>query len=190
MKKIIFTFIITLSFLSTIQAQKEIAIDTKKSVVNWKGSMLFGFGEHYGFTKFKEGKVILTENKITGGSFVIDMNTIENTDGGYSSDLVNHLKNEDFFDVKKHPTASLAITKVKYHNDQKTLTVTSNLTIKGITQPVQYEGKIDLGKKTIKAKLVIDRTQWNINYGSRGITNIKNNIISDAIKFEVLLHWN
>lgn len=193
MKKIIITFIAITSLSLTTKAQQEINIDIEKSVANWKGSMLFGFGEHKGTTKFEEGKVILTNNAITGGSFVIDMNSITGTDNGKidtDSGLIKHLKDPDFFDVQKYPMASLVITNIKYHNDQKTLTIKSDLTIKGITLPVEYEGKIDTDKKMMMAKLVIDRTQWKISYGSRAVTNIKNNIISDAIKFEVMLHWN
>jgi len=189
MRKIIFTCIVALSFITATKAQKEVTINIQKSLVNWKGSMLFGFGEHYGTTKFKKGKIILENDKITGGTFVIDMNSIVNTDGKYNESLVDHLKNQDFFHVEKYPTTSLTITEIEYQPNQKDLAIKSDLTIKGITHPVNYYGEIDMDKKMMKARLVIDRTQWNINYGSRGITNVRDLIISEAIKFEVVLHW-
>ena len=76
-----------------------VGINVEKSIVNWKGSMLFSFGEHYGTVNFKEGSLEFKNDEIIGGSFVVDMNTMVNTDGDYNEGLVNHLKNEDFFDV-------------------------------------------------------------------------------------------
>ena len=50
---------------------------------------------------------------VESGSFVIDMNSISGTDleaGKGKADLEGHLKNEDFFDVTKFPTAKFVIT--------------------------------------------------------------------------------
>ncbi|WP_375239314.1 YceI family protein, partial [Aurantibacter sp.] len=48
--------------------------------------------------------------------------------------LIEHLKNEDFFNVKQFPNAKLVITKTQYHNN-KELKIYAELTIKGITKP-------------------------------------------------------
>ena len=63
------------------------------------------------------------------------MNTIVNTDGDYSPDLVYHLKNEDFFDVAKHPEALLEFTEIEFV-DKNRYKIDANLTIKGIKKAI------------------------------------------------------
>lgn len=155
-------FFLTLAFgciaISSLFAQQEFKIDTSKSELLWKGFYLFQFSGHEGFVKIKSGQITKTNNKLSGGSFVIDMNSIANTDGGYSEGLVGHLKNEDFFDVKNHPEARLKITKVEYESTSSAR-VFADLTIKGITQDIEFQANMNPKNKfDITARFKIDRT--------------------------------
>lgn len=124
------------------------------------------------------------------------MNTIVNTDGDYSQNLVDHLKNEDFFEVNKYPTSSFEITSVMYHNSNNTIfgspvyiRVQGKLTIKGTTRPIRFEAEINPANTIIDGKFKIDRTIYNVNYKSKSTSGfIKDGIISDAIEFRVQLH--
>lgn len=167
---------------------KTVAINTSKSIINWEGSMLFSFGGHHGTVNFKEGNLTFTNDKITGGYFIADMNTIKNTDGDYSSDLVNHLKNEDFFNVGVHPTATLKIVKSEYY-DNGTIRMDGELTIKGITKKLNFEAILNSSKNLMTARMKIDRTDWNIMYGAKGVVNVKDHAISDAIVFNVDVYY-
>lgn len=195
MNKTILTLILIISFAIRVTAQETTKIDIERSTVNWAGSYSFSFGGHEGTVKLKAGLLVTTNKKITGGSFAMDMNTIANTDGGYNEGLVDHLKDEDFFDVKNHPTTQLVITKVKYHDPNNTkgsdktyIRVDANLTIKGITHPIQYEAEINAENTQIESKFKIDRTLWKVNFKSKGIgARLKDGIISDAIEFRILL---
>ncbi len=197
-KTILILCLIAGSFSIRVNAQEITKIDIENSTVNWAGSYSFSFGGHEGTVKIKAGLLVATKGKITGGSFVIDMNTIVNTDGDYSQDLVDHLKNEDFFDVKNHPTAQLVITKVKYHDPNNTkwsdktyVRIDANLTIKGITHPIQYEAEINAENTQMESKFKIDRTLWGVTFKSKGIgTRLKNGIISDAVEFRIVLKLN
>lgn len=189
MKKSILLLVITMcSFI--LNAQERLEIDTSKSIIKWSADYAFYFNGHYGTIAFKEGYFIKTNEVITGGEFIIDINTIknldiENKDG--REGLVDHLKNEDFFDVKKFPTSKLVITQVKYH-DSTHLKIHANLTIKGITIPIDFQAEVDYNKEQMTTKFKIDRTRWNINYNSKEIEGkLKDGIISDAIGFEVKL---
>ncbi|WP_426430637.1 YceI family protein [Winogradskyella sp. HB-48] len=167
-----------------------IAINVEKSIVNWKGSMLFSFGEHYGTVNFKEGSLEFKNNEIIGGSFVVDMNTIINTDGEYSEDLVNHLKNEDFFEVYKFWEAKLEFVNFE-KIDGGRLKIDANLTIKGITKPmVLYNVDFLPKEKMLYTKFKIDRTDFGINYSSKGVSKFKDYAISDAVELEVELFLN
>jgi polyisoprenoid-binding protein YceI len=195
MKNSISTFILVIGFSVISNAQELVNINTATSVLKWSASNVFSFGGHEGTVQFKEGTLIKTNDKITGGHFSMDMHTIINTDGDYSEDLVNHLKDEDFFHVEKFPTANLVITNVKYHdpsntpNSDKTfIRIHGDLTIKGITLPIWYEAEINAENTEMTSKFKIDRTRWNINFGAKGLSAaMQDNIISDAIVFEVTL---
>src|SRR5690606_32943719 len=126
----------TVSEKSVIDTPKEsIPINLEKSSIKWKGSMLFSFGEHYGTVNFKSGYLLKSGDKLSGGSFVVDMNTIVNTDGDYSPNLVEHLKNEDFFDVPKYPEATIEFLQVELNKAGKYKIIT-DLTIKGIKKSI------------------------------------------------------
>ncbi len=186
MKKVVFLLIAT-SFFSVLNAQKRFHVDTTNSIIKWTGSNLFKFNKHFGTVKFEKGSLVLKKDSIFRGDFEIDMNTIRNTDGKYNEMLVEHLKNEDFFDVEKYPKARLEILKIT-HKDRSNLDIEAHLTIKGITQPINYSSTLDQsGEQLImKSQFIIDRTRWNVNYESKSLLDgLKDDIISDAIEFEV-----
>ncbi|SNY95099.1 YceI family protein [Flagellimonas pacifica] len=201
MKKIII-LLVGICTLTAAYGQGTIKIDTAKSVIKWKGSNLFKFNQHYGTVKFLSGEISMAgpanfpsveisnnKPKIAGGKFVVDMNSILNTDGKYNEMLVSHLKNKDFFDVEKYPVAQLNISEAKYI-DGKQMDVEALLTIKGITKPVKFKMTIEQQGKIyeLKSRFVIDRTRWGISYESQGLVgSLKEDIISDAIEFEVII---
>lgn len=183
MKKIIIT-ILCVTCLSTFSAaQEKLDIDISKSTIKWFGEYTFHFGGHYGFITFTKGYFIKTKDVITGGEFIVDMNAITNTDietEKANKSLVNHLKEPDFFDVKKYPIAKLKITSVEYFEDTS-MRFHANLSLKGITKPIQFNATPNYQEKSITTKFKIDRKAWNVSYQSE----FKNSLISDAIGFEV-----
>jgi len=198
MRRIMLAAILITGFSITTKAQQVTKIDVDKSTVIWKGSSLFGFGGHEGTVKIKEGQLRKTNDKIVGGTFIMDMTTIANTDGGYNEDLVGHLKNGDFFDVEEHPTAKLVITRVKYHDQSNTpksdlvyIRINGILTIKGNALPIEFEAEIHPKDTQIRARMKIDRTRWDVSFGSKGVSSsMKNSLISDAIEFNISLYMN
>ena len=123
--------------------------------------------------------------KLVGGNFVIDMTSIACTDleGEYKGKLEGHLKSGDFFDVEKHRTASLNITKAK-STGKNSYELSGDLTIKGITKKVKFDASI-YGKKAT-ASLKIDRTDFDIKYGSGSFFDgLKDNMIYDEFDLVV-----
>lgn len=189
MKQFILLLIIIISSGFSVDAQNEIEIDTSKSVVKWTGSNLFKFNKHYGTVKFKSGEFISKNDSIIGGQFEINMNSIINTDGKYSEILVGHLKNQDFFYVEKYPISKLEILSLKY-KDASQVNIEANLTIKGVTQKINYRSTIKISGDGVemKSSFIIDRTKWGVNYESKSILrSLKDDTISDAIEFEVIV---
>lgn len=148
-------------------------VETNASEVNWNAKKVTG--EHYGKISLKSGQLQVDKNRVTGGTFVIDMSaiTVEDIkDAGSNGKLVGHLKSDDFFSVDKHPTATFVITETapiaKAAAGQPNYTVKGNLTIKGITNPVSFPATITVkdGVATAKADVTVDRTKYDIRYRS------------------------
>jgi polyisoprenoid-binding protein YceI len=163
-------------------------IDKKESVVTWKGSMLLaGKGEHIGYVSISKGELMIEKNQLVGGTVEIDMSTITDKIHGSDNSLIDHLKDPDFFDVKKFPISTFAITKVAAGTDS-TIEVTGDLTIKGITHAVTFPAKIEVknGIVTANGKVIIDRTRWDVRYGSgKFYYNLADKAISDDIEFDM-----
>ncbi len=148
--------------LQSFNVEKE-NIKIKDSALMWVGSKVTG--SHEGTINLSSGHLILDNNDLVGGEFVIDMTSVVCTDltGKGKASLEGHLKSDDFFSVNKFPTASLTILKVK-KNSLGLYQVNANITIKGITQEIMFDAEIK--EKTAKAKLIIDRTEFGIIYKS------------------------
>ncbi len=189
--------------LNAQQSQKQtssskLGINTAESKVNWLGKK--PTGEHTGYVKLSDGEILLDKNEIKGGSFVIDFNTITNTDlkdEGMNARLVGHLKSADFFDVAKYPTAKFAITRITKLSGtaagaaKATHNIEGDLTIKGITKKISFDASINLlnGKLTASTSaFTIDRTQWGVNYQSKSVfAELKDQFIYDDMTLSIEL---
>jgi polyisoprenoid-binding protein YceI len=165
--------------------EKYLTIDTKESVIAWKGSNLFG--PHAGYVYISKGELMIENGQLMGGAVEVDMNTIEDKDHGRDNGLIKHLKDPDFFDVKKFPISTIAITRAELTNGEEK-EITGNLTIKGITNAVTFPAKMEFKDGIVKAngKLVIDRTDWGIRYKSGKFSILlADKTISDSIEFNI-----
>ena len=149
------------SYVLFAQTQK---VNTEKSTISWLGKKIGG--QHEGLIKLKIGELEVKKDKIISGSFVIDMSSITNTDltdAGYNQKLVGHLKSDDFFGVEKFPTATLNITKASAFSNGKA-SVTGDLIIKGKMKPISFD--VVKNENTYTAKMEIDRSKYDVRYGS------------------------
>ena len=164
-------------------------IDISKSTVKWVGKKVTG--SHEGNISIKEGHIHFDDNAFTGGNIVIDMSTIECTDldGDSKQNIENHLSSDDFFGVKKYPTATLEVIsaeKVKYSKNK--YRVKGILEIKNIKNDVEFEVVID--NSLAKVELVIDRTKYDIKYGSGSFfDNLGDKMIYDDFNLSVSLTY-
>jgi polyisoprenoid-binding protein YceI len=127
---------------------------------------------------------MIEKGQLVGGTVEIDMNTIEYKDKENKNTPVNHLKSPDYFDVEKFPISTIAITRVASVSG-KTIKVTGDLTIKGVTHPVTFPAKMEVEEGIVKAngKVIIDRTDWGIRYRSGKFYDIlADQTVSDDIE--------
>jgi polyisoprenoid-binding protein YceI len=165
---------------------------TKKVVssdVHWWGYKLAktAASSHDGTINLKNGNIVLKNNKVVGGTFVLDMTTISSTDlqGDMKSKLDGHLKNGDFFEVEKFPTAVYKITSVKPGTKAGfNATVHGNLTVKGKTAAVSFPANITVGKagvSLVSDKFSFDRQVFGVAYKS----SMQDIVIKDDVDMTV-----
>ena len=160
-------------------------VDLTTSVMTWKGTK--PTGSHDGTVAFESGGMVVEDNVLKSGEFVIDMNTIKNLDmegSDGAGKIVKHLKAPDFFDVEVYPTSKFVITSVLEVEGR--LAVTGNLTIKDVTKNITIPATISTtdGKTTFKSEVFnIDRADFNVKYGSkRWIEGLKDKFIDDLVE--------
>lgn len=146
-------------------------VDLGASKVEWIGRKVTG--QHNGTVEITSGDLKVDNGELAAGKFEIDFNSIkvlDLEDAESNAKLTGHLKSEDFFSAEKHPKATFEITKVEKVSDDKgnNYKVDGNLTIKGITKNISFPAKVNIAgdKLTAQADFNIDRTQWDIKYGS------------------------
>lgn len=189
------------------EGQKKYIIARKQSVIVWKGSMLFGNwegtnlvgdGSSKGDVDILKGELLIENRNLVGGAVEVDMNTIEQKFDNPGP----HNKLPAFFDLKKFPVSTFAITKVETVDDGKTegrngnmtiegvaaIKITGNLTIEGITKAVTFPAEMYFkdgmdGTVVLNGTLSVDRTDWGINYRSeKRINEAGDMTISNDVK--------
>lgn len=160
-------------------------IDAQKSKITWLGKKVTG--QHAGTINLAEGNFISKGKKITGGSFAIDMTSLK--DEGANTRLEDHLKSDDFFSTTKHPKATFVISKIESKGGDQ-YAVKGSLTIKGITNEIEFPSTIQIVNDQInaKAKIVVDRTKFDIKYRSGNFfENLGDKVIEDNFELNVEL---
>jgi len=152
----------------TAPAPTKYKVDTKASSLIWTGKKVTG--QHNGNVQLQSGDLVVDGKLLKQATFEIDLSSITVTDvkdPESNGKLVGHLKNEDFFNVSKFPKASFALTSATPTSGDEYL-VKGKLTIKGITNEVEFPATIknDGKKLTAIAKIIVDRTKYDIRFRS------------------------
>ncbi len=168
----------------TAQTKK---VEASKSSINWIGKKVTG--QHSGTVNLKDGTLVFNGPKLKGGAFTVDMTSLTATDlsGEYQGKLNGHLKADDFFGTEKFPTATLVFKKIAVKGANM-FSVTGDLTIKGITNPVTFDLATTANSATTKFN--VDRTKYGIRYGSKSFfDSIGDKAIDDEFELSVALKF-
>ena len=160
-------------------------VNVSESTIEWVGKKVTG--QHSGTIGVKSGALQFANGAPIGGEFVIDMTSLQVTDlkaGKGKEKLEGHLSSDDFFSIADHPTANLVISDVMSKGDG-TYQFSGDLTIKGITQPLTFTGSIE--GTTAKAEIAVDRTLYDVKYGSTKFGALADKAIYDDFQLTVKL---
>ncbi len=169
-------------------------IDPTESKVEWVGRNLLN--KHYGQIAIKTGKLQFVRGELTKGEFTLDMRTIicDDLSGDPLHDvLIAHLESHDFFDVELYPEARFVITSAQSVSQAPpgapNLKVHGELTLKSASQPVEFlatAGMTSEGKAAAQASLAIDRTLWEVLYGSgKYFRHLGGHLVNDLIELQL-----
>jgi polyisoprenoid-binding protein YceI len=113
-----------------------------------------------GFTDFD---ATLSGGELSGAARVASITTQD-------ENLSGHLLSPDFFDAQRFPEITFRATEIARDGDK--VTARGEITLKGVTAPVELEGKVSgpavdpFGKERLGLKLetVIDRTAYGVSW--------------------------
>lgn len=163
-------------------------LDTIKSVIKWKGTKLMHTSKHEGTVSFKEGQMLFSNGNLVGGQFVVDMQSIYNTDIPKSDpvprkNLTDHL-NKDF-ETNLFPTASFTLTNVEKVNS-KLYNISGDMIIKGVSKSIAITMKEIKKEKEYFSEFSINRSLWGI--GDKGSWLEKKLVDDDfVLKIQIVL---
>ncbi len=142
-------------------------VNKVESKVQWIGKKMVG--KHDGHVELAGGFIARKGGIITNGEILVNMQSITVDDieaEEWNTKLVNHLKNDDFFNAEKYPTAKFVFDSV--HEEEGSTHIHGQLTIRDKTQPFEMFTELTMGedKSTATGTVEIDRTLFGIKYGS------------------------
>jgi polyisoprenoid-binding protein YceI len=142
-------------------------VNKVESKVQWIGKKMVG--KHDGHVELAGGFIARKGGVITNGEILVNMQSITVDDieaEEWNIKLVNHLKNDDFFNSEKYPTAKFVFDSV--HEEEGSTHIHGELTIRDKTQPFEMFTTLSVeeDKSTAMGTVEIDRTLFGIKYGS------------------------
>ena len=107
------------------------------------------------------------------------------------------LRSEDFFAVSKYPTATMLVKQILPEQNPATYKVSGELTIKGMTKPIEFTTIMKQNGNTITAtaKTNISREKWTINHQPQPtpwdlLARMQDNLVDDDIPVSLELVFN
>lgn len=171
-------------------------VDVTKSVVEWSGRNINN--RHHGRIAVSGGEVVMASGLPVSGRFVLDMNTITNLDlqdDGWRGMLLRHLKSEDFFDVERYPTAYFELNRATAiagaTPGTPNVEIAGSLTIKETARSIRFPAIIaaqEEGALKAQAAFDLDRTLWNVCYGSGKLyERLGMHLVNDLVSIELFI---
>jgi polyisoprenoid-binding protein YceI/rhodanese-related sulfurtransferase len=168
-------------------------VDADQSLIEWAGHN--PNTRHDGTVRIEKGEIEVKDGK-PAGSFEIDMDAIENK--SLAGDelqpvLIAHLKSDDFFFTRLFPTATFTIKsgtpRKEPYVSAPNVDVRGDLTLRGVKAGLSFPATVYQaidGTITAKARFDLDRTDWNIIYGStRFFEHLGMHLVFDTIHVDV-----
>jgi polyisoprenoid-binding protein YceI len=153
--------------IAPLQAAETYKVVPEKSKIDFVGKK--ADGQHKGGFKKVTGAAQVDHEAPEMGSIKLEIETASIWSD--NDKLTDHLKNPDFFNVRKFPKITFESTKVETNDDGAIITGKLTMLEKTVETKVPVKAEVtDEGIK-LKAIFTIDRTKWGMNYGEGKVNN-------------------
>lgn len=169
-------------------------VDLGNSSISWRGSksMVPGYAAT-GNIELKSGKLRVEDDLLKSGEFVANMQSINVAMTGTGSgmdDLAEKLRSDVFFDAENFPEAKFSLKSIAPSVTRDRVLMNGDFIIKDISNFIEFEAEVFMIEQTNTIKLIgkvlLDRTLWDIQYGSdKFFDNLGDNVIDDIFEVEV-----
>jgi len=172
------------------QGSDTLWVDKLNSNIQWIGRKVAG--EHSGRIQAAGGFIVLSDGKLNSGEILINMQSITVDDienPKWNQKLVDHLNNEDFFNVEKYPTAKFIFNEFKGKGADTH--VSGKMTILDKTVPISLILNVVVGQDSsyTTGTVNIDRSKFGIKYKSKSFfSDLGDNFILDdfTLNFKII----
>lgn len=150
------------------------------AALTWTGYAEVGTYAPSGTVQLRHGSFLYDGRTLRQARLEVDMRTIAQE----QAQLAEHLRGEDFFDVKQFPTAVFVLQELRQGQ------ASGQLTLRGVTRPVQFPLQLERrpdGRLRLRGTATLDRTQFGINHNS---SSFFQNLGSYAIRNEFRLAFD
>lgn len=179
--------ILFIMITTIIWSQNTHTLTPESNTLTWQGKAALGSYAPEGILKIKNVTIQAIDSKLQTLTIVVDMTSLyqENTQ------LSTHLRDEDFFHVKKYKTAVFKLIE-PIDISNSSIMLKGTMTIKGETNIEQIQASVsrDDQKISIRFNHIMDRTKYGINYNSPSIfKSLKENVIADDFTLKGALYF-
>lgn len=181
--------------MAEIKGAGPVQFDLMQSYLKWEGRKVTG--SHHGKLKLRSADASIGADGSLQGEFQVDMASLQVDDIKDPTDnakLAGHLKSDDFFGVKSHPAATFRITKSSPIPNAKAgepnTMITGDLAITGISQQLTFPARVEIKDDVVHADATVkvDRTRYNIRYGSgKFFENLGDKLIYDEFTVDLTM---
>ncbi|GAA3917891.1 YceI family protein [Hymenobacter algoricola] len=177
--KTLFLLLLTGLLLAFQPAATSYQVSPATSRLTWTGYAETGTWAPTGTLLLRRGRFDYDGTRLRNGRFEFDMASITHT----NAQLQQHLRDVDFFDVERFPTAVFSLREVANG------VAVGELTLKGITRPLQFPVSLTRrpgGSLALRGTATLDRTRFGVNYNS---SSFFQNLGSYAIRNDFQLEF-
>jgi hypothetical protein len=134
--------LILVSLASAVSESRDNPFPGHKVTINLEDSKIQltgteNSGERLGSARFTGGEFVLDENEIKGGSFTINLNSLNNKDS------------KARFEIKK--VSKLPVTRTEQGDIKYTHRIVGDLTVKGQTKTISFDASVNMLKGKVSA---------------------------------------
>lgn len=175
---------------TSLQDADTLWIDKLASDVQWIGRKVTG--EHNGHIQMAGGFIVKNKGKLESGEILMNMQSITVDDienPKWNQKLVTHLKDNDFFNSEKYPTAKFVFNRFKGKGADTHVSGEMTIRDKSVPMNLILNMVVDTDSSYATGNINIDRTLFDIKYGSGSFfEGLGDQMIMDefSLKFKVI----